>query len=1819
MAYLFIMRIFIFVLFLSVHFPQLANSFKVFDLPPKGERITFNTNKQTTYTTNRQETQLNIGPEIRYFEADEFFPYSSPLKQLGKEISINSARGDFGSSVSLSSNGRIMGVGAPTKTTYGTASVYRYVYISRTSGSWVQLGEDIVGDYKDRFFGSEVSLSSDGYTIAIGARGKGSGSVRIYQYDHISESWIQFGNIINGEAENDFFGGSVSLSDDGYTVAIGAFGNDENGDNSGHVRVYNYDVVSGTWLQLGADINGEAEDDWSGYSVSLSANGSKVAIGAPESQKYRATGYVRIFYYDYEEGSWKQQGSGINDINGEGNFGTAVSLNDDGNLVAIGAGGYARIYSYDDKTGSWQQLGADLKGVSSVSLSADGHTVALGMPGTNYVSNGFTYAVDIGATEIYRYDEEADAWDQLGEKIYGDYKYDRSGSSVSLSADGLNVAIGSPQNDGRAVDVSGYVDVFSFGNIFPEAQDINVKTKEDTPIEFRLVGGDTDKGSVIYSFDNAYVDYMDDDIGTISLKDGKGIIIPKIGTNDTFTFIPRKFLQLPVQLYYTASNEVNTSFGKVNIFIEPVDNTPDDDIYFGLNYDNPGIVNHNKVQTFTMPSKDKDDEKLNYEIIKQPDLGSVIINNNIITYTPFEKSIGSDWFTYIVSDGTTSVKQTAHLYIRTPFNYFSVPQQLGFDVDGGIVDDSLYQYTSKTFAQQVSLSADGRTFAVGAEFEGYGGKYVSSGFIRIYRYVDESETWVQLGADLKGRVESVSLSADGYTVAIGDSTDDGNGNDSGTVRIYRYADVSNTWEQLGTDIEGEAEEDYSGRAISLSTDGNIVAIGAQGNDGNGIFSGHVRIYNYDDVSDSWLQLGADIDGEVRGDLSGYSVSLSSDGLTVAIGAPENDEIRTNSGHVRIYNYDDVSGSWIQLGADIDGEQASDRDSGRAVSLSSDGRTVAVMSPKNIRIFRYDGSSWVQLGADILASLSFIGLDLSADGYTIAATQYINNIVDSGRKNAVNIYSYDGHSWVQLDYTIVHEGAYDYDFGQGLSLSADGFSLAVGAPAEGISTNSPSGYVRVYSLGNELPVAQDIIVSTKENIPVEITLTSNNLYKDELIYTVDTISSNIGELTLKPSTNNTYIFTPVSNYHSDFIFYYTVSDGDGNSDTATVSVTMIPLDTDFDGLPDNCDKVCLELGTIADKDDDNDGIDDKFDAYPLISIGDLTDTDSDGAPDSCDESCVALGMAGDTDDDNDGVLDTADTYPLVVIGSLTDTDFDGAPDTCDPACIALGMAADTDDDNDGVLDTVDAYPFISISNLTDTDSDGAPDTCDESCVALGMAADTDDDNDGVLDTDDVFPLDTDKSTLLDDDSAPVVTAPADIYTTATGRLTPVELGQASVSDNLETLTAVANETGPFVSGQTDVEWSATDSAGNTGSSTQSVFITPLVTIPSNVTVIRGETVTIDIALSGEAVDYPVLIPISLNVEGINLSTNQLEILSGTDTSFAITVDAEVTQKTVTVLLSEPANAALSDISEIIIAINSGVIAPYTLLEQPTSQFASLTPTAKIIVTSSEGENFFDVAKYISNATTDNPVSVVGETFLISGSSDIDGFMVQPGVKYDLTNLKGGIDKLYFSGPLAEYADSILLDAATGVMQLSRLTDVGEEIVQFIATASAADTLIFTDGALSTADVKAAVSAQTPLTDLTLDTSIKALDDKMVTGATVKHIVLNSDGGSVMGLGPSIKTLISGNSGIDQIYVPAGSIVDASNLKSGRDEITLEGNLADYDITLDTSGNIVLSRDVVIDEITHTEEVTVANGGNVATNDLVIFADQELDISTIKQQL
>ena len=191
----------------------------------------------------------------------------------------------------------------------------------------------------------------------------------------------------------------------------------------------------------------------------------------------------------------------------------------------------------------------------------------------------------------------------------------------------------------------------------------------------------------------------------------------------------------------------------------------------------------------------------------------------------------------------------------------------------------------------------------------------------------------------------MSLSSDGSIVAIGAHFNDGNGTNSGHVRVYEWFCIDNkSWVQRGSDIDGEAADDRNGHSVSLSSDGSIVAIGATYNNDNGYHSGHVRVYDWNDNDKKWFQRGLDIDGEASQDWTGQSVALSSDGSIVALGTYRNDGVNgENSGHVRVYEWNDNDKKWVQRGSDIDGEAAND-ESGQSVALSSDGSIVAGHAP-----------------------------------------------------------------------------------------------------------------------------------------------------------------------------------------------------------------------------------------------------------------------------------------------------------------------------------------------------------------------------------------------------------------------------------------------------------------------------------------------------------------------------------------------------------------------------------------------------------------------------------------------------------------------------------------------------------------------------------------------------------------------------------------------------------------------------------------------------------------------------------------------------------
>lgn len=86
-------------------------------------------------------------------------------------------------------------------------------------------------------------------------------------------------------------------------------------------------------------------------------------------------------------------------------------------------------------------------------------------------------------------------------------------------------------------------------------------------------------------------------------------------------------------------------------------------------------------------------------------------------------------------------------------------------------------------------------------------------------------------------------------------------------------------------MEGEAAGDWFGGSVSLSSDGNRLAVGSRWNDGNGHIAGRVRVFDW--LESTWIQLGSDLDGEAAGDEFGWSVSLSAEGNRLAVGATQN--------------------------------------------------------------------------------------------------------------------------------------------------------------------------------------------------------------------------------------------------------------------------------------------------------------------------------------------------------------------------------------------------------------------------------------------------------------------------------------------------------------------------------------------------------------------------------------------------------------------------------------------------------------------------------------------------------------------------------------------------------------------------------------------------------------------------------------------------------------------------------------------------------------------------------------------------------------------
>jgi hypothetical protein len=320
-----------------------------------------------------------------------------------------------------------------------------------------------------------------------------------------------------------------------------------------------------------------------------------------------------------------------------------------------------------------------------------------------------------------------------------------------------------------------------------------------------------------------------------------------------------------------------------------------------------------------------------------------------------------------------------------------------------------------------------------------------------------------------------------------------------------------------------------------------------------------------------------------------------------------------------------------------------------------------------------------------------------------------------------------------------DGSYSLIQGVGdteLTFSKEGYKNSVRTVT---LSELKSSTLNVSIVPNKVPVANNVSVSTREDVARLISLNGKDDDRDELTYHI--VSQPNGG-TLSVLSGNQLTYTPIANRNGTDSFTYRVSDAMADSSVATVSINVSPVNdapiftsvsvnnaaigidyryllqaTDIDGdnlqfaLITQHNWLSLEgdmlFGNPTEADRGEQDIvlrvsDGKTSDEQRFTLTVFLDTDKDSIPNEV-----------DNDDDNDGIDDNSDTYPLVAIGELPDTDGDGAPNGCDESCAALGMAADPDDDNDGVDDRADTYPLVAIGDLLDTDGDGAPNECDES--------------------------------------------------------------------------------------------------------------------------------------------------------------------------------------------------------------------------------------------------------------------------------------------------------------------------------------------------------------------------------------------------------------------------------------------------------------------------------------------------------------------------
>ena len=1056
-----------------------------------------------------------------------------------------------------------------------------YVFI-RQSGTWSQAAKLTASDgATGDSFG--LSVAVHGNTIVVGAYGdddNGSNSGSAYVFTKPANGWATTNTAAkltaSDGAADDEFGRSVAVHGD--TIVVGAYGDEDNGYNSGSAYVFTKPtdgwVTTSTAAKLTASDG--AANDWFGIRVAVHED--TIVVGAHYDDD-NGTDSGSAYVFTKPANGWATTSTAAKLTASDGAaydyFGLSVAVH--GDTIVVGAwqdddngSESGSAYVFTKPTNGWATTSTAAKLTASDGAADDYFGRSVAVHGDTIVV-GAWQDDDNGNNSGSAYVYELSDWSTVPDSAHNTNPVGANATSYTVTGltNGQEYNFWIRANNTLGTSSPSDLVAITPINTIPIAVEDTSSTDEDTAIDINVVANDTDTDGDTLSV-------------TAVTTPTNGTAAITAGSTTTVTYTPNANFNGSDSFDYTVSDGTDTDTGTVNITVTAV-NDPPVAVNDFASTDEDTTVDINVISNDT----DVEGDTLSVTQVTTPSNGTAAIttgSTTTVTYTPDTDFIGTDTFDYTVSDGTDTATGTATIIVGDPpvkptgLTAAASNSQAALTWDDPS-DNSItgYEYRLRTQVAKLtasdgaaddhfgySVAVDGDTMVVGS----YGD---NSNRGSAYVFIRQSGTWNQAAKltasdGTAGDYFGLSVAMHEDTIVVGAWWDDDNGAQSGSA--YVFTKPANGWATTSTAAkltasDGAADDDFG---LSVAMHGNTIVVGAYEDDDNGSASGSAYVFTK--PANGWITTSTAAkltasDG-AAGDHFGQQVAMHGD--TIVVGAHYDDDNGQDSGSAYVFTKPANGWATTSTAAKLTASDGAVNDwFGIRVAMHEDTIVVGAhydddngTNSGSAYVFTKPANGWAttstaaKLTASDGAADDEFGLSVAVHGDTIVIGAHYDddNGWDSG---SAYVFTKPANGWATTStaakLTASDGAAKDY-FGQRVAMHGD--TIVVGANGDD-DNGSYSGSAYVYELSDWSTVPD----SAHNTNPVGANATS---------YTVTGLT-NGQEYNFRIRANNALgtsspsdlvTVTPINTIPT------AVDDTSSTDEDTAVDINVISNDTDADG-------------------------------------------------------------------------------------------------------------------------------------------------------------------------------------------------------------------------------------------------------------------------------------------------------------------------------------------------------------------------------------------------------------------------------------------------------------------------------------------------------------------------------------------------------------------------------------------------------------------------------------------------------------------------------